>query len=41
VAWWDWQLKGSQEAKKMFVGEGCGLCTKKDELDYGTNTLLK
>lgn len=22
VAWWDWQLKGSQEAKKVFVGEG-------------------
>jgi len=25
-AWLKWQLKGDQTAKKMFVGEDCGLC---------------
>jgi hypothetical protein len=27
AAWLEWQLKGDQEAKKMFVGESCGFCT--------------
>lgn len=26
VAWLDWQLKGDQEAAKMFKGATCGLC---------------
>ncbi len=26
VAWLKWQLKGDQEAKKMFAGESCGFC---------------
>ena len=26
IAWWKWQLKGDEEAKKMFIGENCGLC---------------
>ncbi len=41
VAWWKWQLKGDDEAKKMFVGDDCGLCNKDDEFDYGHNTLLQ
>lgn len=27
VAWLDWQLRGDQNAAKMFVGKSCGLCT--------------
>lgn len=27
--WLKWQLKGDQNAKKMFVGESCGLCADK------------
>lgn len=27
TAWVKWQLKGDESAKKMFVGEKCGLCT--------------
>jgi hypothetical protein len=41
VAWWKWQLSDDQDAKKMFVGDDCGLCNKADELDYGHNDLLK
>lgn len=26
-AWLDWQLKGSKDAAKMFLGKDCGLCT--------------
>jgi hypothetical protein len=26
VAWLDWQLRGDSKAKKMFVGDDCGLC---------------
>jgi len=26
VAWLEWQLRGDEQAKKMFVGEDCGLC---------------
>jgi hypothetical protein len=40
-AWWDWQLKGDEEAKKSFVGGDCGLCNKADEFEYGHNDLLK
>jgi hypothetical protein len=25
-AWLKWQLKGDQNAKKMYVGDSCGLC---------------
>jgi hypothetical protein len=41
VAWWQYQLKGDQTAKAMFVGPGCGLCTDPTQYDYGTNSLLK
>jgi pimeloyl-ACP methyl ester carboxylesterase len=41
VGWWKWQLKDDAEAKKMFVGAGCGLCNKADEFEYGANSLLK
>jgi hypothetical protein len=41
VAWWKWQLEGDAEAKKMFVGAGCGLCNHLDDYEYGTNGLLK
>jgi hypothetical protein len=27
LAWLDWQLKGDDEAAKMFKGIACGLCT--------------
>ncbi len=27
TAWYLWQMKGDKEASKMFLGEGCGLCT--------------
>lgn len=26
TAWYQWQLKGDEEASKMFVGDDCGLC---------------
>ena len=29
VAWLDWQLKGSEEAAKMFKGKDCGLSKRK------------
>lgn len=41
VAWWKWQLHGDQEAKKLFVGESCGLCGKDAEFEYGVNANLK
>jgi hypothetical protein len=41
VAWWKWQLKGNQDAKKMFVGENCGLCNRAAEFEYGHNPLLE
>jgi hypothetical protein len=41
VAWWKWQLKGDEEAKKMFVGADCGLCAPTGEYDYGVNSLLQ
>ena len=30
LAWLDWQLKGCKEAKKMFVGDDCGIAKRKD-----------
>ena len=41
VAWWKWQLSGNQDAKKMFVGENCGLCNRDAEFEYGHNALLE
>jgi hypothetical protein len=41
LAWWQWQLNGDAEAKKMFVGDNCTLCNKADQFDYGHNTLLQ
>ncbi len=40
VDYWDWQLKGNEEAKKTFVGSDCGLCTTPDQYDYGVNSVL-
>jgi hypothetical protein len=41
VAWWQYQLNDDQEAKKMFLGDSCGLCNKADQFDYGHNSLLQ
>jgi hypothetical protein len=41
IAWWKWQLKGDLEAKKMFIGDSCGLCNKKEDFEYGHNMLLQ
>ena len=30
LAWLNWQLKGDQEAAKMFVGDDCGILKRKD-----------
>lgn len=38
VAWWKYMLKGDQEAKKTFIGTDCGLCTKKDQYEFGLNS---
>jgi hypothetical protein len=39
LAWWKYMLKDDAEAKKMFVGDGCGLCNKAEEYEYGTRGL--
>jgi hypothetical protein len=39
VAWWKDQLNGDAEAKKMFVGDDCGLCNSKDEFELGARDL--
>ena len=41
IAWWKWQLSGDTEAKKMFVGDDCGLCKTPDDFAYGHNSLLQ
>ncbi len=41
VAWWSWWLKDDQDAKKMFVGDDCGLCNQAEDFEYGHNTLLR
>jgi hypothetical protein len=41
LAWWKWQLNGDAQAKKMFVGDDCGLCNKADDFEYGHNSLLQ
>lgn len=41
VAWWKWRLKEDQEAKKMFIGDNCGLCNRDAEFEYGHNDLLQ
>jgi hypothetical protein len=40
-AWWDWQLKGDENAKKKFVRDNCTFCSTKDEFDYGHNDKLQ
>jgi hypothetical protein len=40
VAWWKYMLHGDEEAKKMFVGDDCGLCNSPAEYSYGRNSLL-
>ncbi len=39
VAWWKYMLQGDPEARKMFVGTDCGLCSKKDEYEFGEHNL--
>ena len=41
VAWWKYMLNGDQDAKKMFMGDSCGLCNRTAELEYGHNSLLQ
>jgi hypothetical protein len=40
VAWWKFMLNGDEEAKKMFIGDNCGLCNRTAEFEYGHNSLL-
>jgi len=40
VAWWKYMLNDDEEAKKMFVGDDCGLCDTPDEFEYGVNGLF-
>jgi hypothetical protein len=39
VAWWKYILSDDMEAKKMFVGDDCGLCNSKDEFEFGQHGL--
>ena len=39
IAWWKYMLKGDEEAKKMFVGDSCGLCDRTDEFKFGQHEL--
>jgi hypothetical protein len=39
VAWWKYMLNDDAEAKKLFVGDGCGLCNKAEEYEYGARGL--
>jgi hypothetical protein len=41
IAWFQYQLKGDEDAKKTFVGADCGLCNSKDEYEYGANDKLQ
>lgn len=41
VAWWQWQLNGDEDAKKMFAGSDCTLCNRPAEIDYGVNAQLQ
>ena len=52
VAWFDLMLKGKDEAKKMFIGDGCTLCDPAafpsmwanmppPSIEYGHNAMLK
>jgi hypothetical protein len=38
IDWLDWQLRGSHEASRSFVGSGCGLCVD-PEWDYQSKGL--
>jgi pimeloyl-ACP methyl ester carboxylesterase len=40
VAWWKWQLNGDSTSEKMFKGDGCGLCNRDAEFEYGVNSHL-
>ncbi|MCP4602507.1 MAG: hypothetical protein GY847_18655, partial [Proteobacteria bacterium] len=40
VAWWNYWLKGDQEALKMFVGPDCSLCNQDEDFEYGLNSLF-
>jgi hypothetical protein len=39
-AWWDYQLKGDTTARDFFVGTSCGLCSDKDDYEFGEHGLL-
>jgi hypothetical protein len=41
IAWWQWQLNGDGQAKKMFVGDDCGLCSSPDDFEFGHNSALQ
>ncbi len=41
VAWWKYRLNDDEEAKKMFIGDNCGLCNRTAEFEYGHNSLLQ
>lgn len=39
VAFWKYMLSGDEAAKKMFVGDDCGLCDSPDEYEFGSHEL--
>ena len=41
IAWWQYMLNGDETAKKMFIGDSCGLCKRDAEFEYGHNSLLQ
>jgi hypothetical protein len=41
VSWWQYILNGDANAKTMFIGSSCGLCSSMDQYEYGHNTMLQ
>lgn len=37
--WWNYILKGDTKARGLFVGDGCGLCGKDDDFQFGEHGL--
>jgi pimeloyl-ACP methyl ester carboxylesterase len=41
VSWWQYILNGDANAKTMFIGSSCGLCSSMDQYEYGHNSMLQ
>jgi pimeloyl-ACP methyl ester carboxylesterase len=39
LAWWNYMLKGDQEARKQFAGDDCGLCKTPEDYEAGAQNL--